>query len=64
VTRAPSLIGLFVAPVNRAGIEYMVARMVEISRSDVDQQVLDDWIARLRLGAEWTKALAYRDRRN
>ena len=36
-----------------------VARMMEISGSEVDQSTLDGWIARLHLGAEWAKARSY-----
>lgn len=39
-----------------------VARMMEVSGEDVDRATLDGWIARLNLGAEWTKAEAYRGR--
>ena len=36
-----------------------VARMMEISGSEVDQSMLDGWIARLHLGVEWAKARSY-----
>ncbi|HVT40725.1 MAG TPA: hypothetical protein VHE78_16920 [Gemmatimonadaceae bacterium] len=39
-----------------------IARMMDISGPELDQRTLDDWIARLRLEAEWTVALAYKDR--
>lgn len=38
-----------------------IARMMEVSGQDVDQQALDGWIARLDLGAEWSRALAHTD---
>lgn len=39
-----------------------IARMVEISGSDVDHSMLERWIARLDLAAEWAKARAYEGR--
>ena len=39
-----------------------VARMMSVSGADVDRPTLDGWIERLRLGAEWAKALAYHER--
>lgn len=39
-----------------------IARMMEVSGEDVDRATLDGWIARLDLGAEWTKAEAYHGR--
>lgn len=39
-----------------------IARMMEVSGEDVDRATLDGWIARLNLGAEWTKAEAYHGR--
>ena len=39
-----------------------VARMMEISGSEVDQSTLDGWIARLRLEAEWATARSYEGR--
>ena len=39
-----------------------VARMMEISGSEVDSPTLDHWIARLHLGAEWAKARSYEGR--
>ena len=38
-----------------------IARMMEVSGSDVDRPTLDRWITRLKLDAEWAKALAYVD---
>ena len=38
-----------------------VARMMEVSGSDVDQPTLERGIAKLNLGTEWTKALSYED---
>ena len=39
-----------------------IARMMEVSGSDVDRPTLDRWIAELRLGAEWAKARGYEGR--
>jgi hypothetical protein len=36
-----------------------IARMMEISGSDVDRSALEGWIARLNLTDEWAKARAY-----
>ncbi len=36
-----------------------IARMMEVSESDVDLPTLDRWIVRLKLGAEWERALGY-----
>jgi hypothetical protein len=38
-----------------------IARMMEVSGQDVDRQTLESWVARLDLGVEWEKALAYAD---
>jgi hypothetical protein len=38
-----------------------IARMMEVSGSDVDGPTMESWIARLKLGAEWTRALAYKE---
>ena len=43
----PSLIALFIAPLNRAGIEYLVTGG------------LAQWITQLGLGAEWAWARAW-----
>ena len=71
MTQAPSLVGLFVAEyviVNKLRYFQMgrsdrhlrdVARMMEISGSEVDLSILDGWIARLHLEAEWAKARLY-----
>ena len=71
MTQAPSLVGLFVAeyvivnklryfPMGRSDRHLRdVARMMEISGSEVDSPTLDLWIARLHLGAEWAKARLY-----
>lgn len=39
-----------------------VARMMEISGSEVDLAALREWIARLNLAAEWAKARSYEGR--
>jgi hypothetical protein len=39
-----------------------VARIMSVSGADVNRPTLDRWIERLRLGAEWAKALAYHER--
>ena len=39
-----------------------IARMIEVSGPDVDRPTLEGWIARLKFGAEWAKALAYEER--
>jgi hypothetical protein len=128
VTPAPSLVQLFIAPLNRGGVEYMVtgglasivyghprlaggdplnawglhrrivrrieaidvqiapieyvivnkllyfriggsdrhlrdiARMLEINGPAVDEASLDEWIARLNLGAEYTRAREFGSR--
>jgi hypothetical protein len=38
-----------------------IARMMEVSGSDVDVPTLDRWIVLLKLGAEWERALAYKE---
>lgn len=39
-----------------------VARMIEVSGSDIDQPTLESWVERLKLGAEWARALALKNR--
>ena len=39
-----------------------VARMMEISGSEVDLPTLEHWIARLHLGTEWATARSYESR--
>jgi len=39
-----------------------VARMMEISGAEVERPMLDRWIARLHLAAEWAKARSYEGR--
>ena len=74
MAQAPSLVGLFVAEyviVNKLRYFQMgrsdrhlrdVARMMEISGSEVDQSTLDGWIVRLCLEAEWATARSYEGR--
>ena len=38
-----------------------VARMMTVSGAVVDRPTLDEWVDRLRLGAEWAQVLAYRE---
>ena len=38
-----------------------IARMLEVSGSEVDRPTLDRWIARMQLGAEWAQAIAHRE---
>ena len=39
-----------------------IARMMEVSGSEVDRPTLDRWIAQLNLGAEWATARSYEGR--
>ena len=51
VTQRPSLVGRFIAPLHRAGVEYMVTGGLA-----VNQHALDRWITHFRLDAEWDRA--------
>lgn len=39
-----------------------VARMMQVSGSDVDRPTLESWIERFKLNAEWARAIAYEER--
>ncbi len=65
MTREPNLIGLFIAPLNRAGIEYMVTGGLAAIVYGQPRLTLDidlrRWIARMQLDAEWTKAISHHE---
>jgi hypothetical protein len=38
-----------------------IARMTEVSGSEIDVPTLESWVERLKLGAEWARAAEYRE---
>ena len=65
MTREPNLIGLFIAPPTRAGIEYMVTGGLAAIVYGQPRLTLDidlrRWIARMQLDAERTKAISHHE---